>query len=184
MSDKFDKFDFEKFDDVSDDGIREVSDLAKHQVKLEALVERSEAVLSALKRRLAHISETKIPDAMLAMGMSEFKLDTGHKLTVKKFYSATCKGNEEACFNWLRENEHGDIIKSEVKVSFGKGEDEKMLAFQAKLKDDKVEFSSNVGVHHSTLKAFVREQIEADPDKFPREMFKVYEGNKTTIKKG
>ena len=67
---------------------------------------------------------------------------------------------------WLEENEFGDIIKHDVKVSFLKGEDEKAARFtawvQANLPKQKVD--DKKFVHPQTLGAFVREQMQQGVD--------------------
>ena len=63
---------------------------------------------------------------MNEMSLSSLKLADGSSVEVKKIYGASIPiAKREAAFNWLRDNDLGDIIKNEITVSFGRGEDNK-----------------------------------------------------------
>ena len=45
----------------------------------------------------------------------------GSSVEVKPFYSARIPASKsEEAFDWLRENGHGDLIKNQVSLEFGK----------------------------------------------------------------
>ena len=72
------------------------------------------------------ISSEIIPNMLAEQGISSLKLADGSSVDVRKSYNCTIKKDEmESAYNWLRENQLGDIIKNEVSVQFGKGEDNK-----------------------------------------------------------
>ena len=67
---------------------------------------------------------------MSEMGLSQLKLMDGSMIDVKPFYNATITvANRELAFNWLLQNGLGDIIKNEMVVSFGRGEDNKAAEY-------------------------------------------------------
>ena len=76
----------------------------------------------------------------------------------------------------------GDIIKNEISVSFGKDEDNKAASYVDLAKSQGLEPARKMKVEPMTLKALVRERIEAGKD-MPTEIFGVYTENKTTIKR-
>jgi hypothetical protein len=88
----------------------------------------------------------------------------------------------EAAFNWLRNNGLGDIIKNEILVSFGRNEDNKAADYAALAQERGFQPTQKLTVAPMTLKALVRERIEAGKD-MPTELFNVFVGNKTTIKR-
>jgi hypothetical protein len=117
------------------------------------------------------------------MGLSYLKLADGSSVEVKTNYSATItQANKEKAFNWLRENDLGDIIKNELTVSFGRNEDNKAAEYAELAKGQGYQPTQKLKVEPMTLKALVRERIEAGKP-LPTEIFNVFVGNKTTIKR-
>ena len=76
------------------------------------------------KNKADRISSEIIPNMLAEQGLSSLKLADGSSVEVRKAYNCTIlKDNMESAYNWRRENGLGDIIKNEVSVQFGKGED-------------------------------------------------------------
>ena len=146
-------------------------------------IEISENNLKDLKKELEHISGEVIPTMMAEMGLSHLKLMDGSSVDVKPNYSANITiANREAAFNWLRNNGLGDIIKNEILVSFGRNEDNKAADYAALAQERGFQPTQKLKVEPMTLKALVRERIEAGKE-MPTELFNVFVGNKTTIKR-
>jgi hypothetical protein len=115
--------------------------------------------------------------------LSFLKLSDGSSLEVKTNYSATItQANKEKAFNWLRENNLGDIIKNEISVSFGRNEDIKAADYAELAKGQGFQPQQKLKVEPMTLKALVRERIEAGKE-MPTELFNIFVGNKTNIKR-
>jgi hypothetical protein len=120
---------------------------------------------------------------MSEMGLSFLRLADGSSLEVKTNYSATItQANKEKAFNWLRENNLGDIIKNEISVSFGRNEDIKAADYAELAKGQGFQPQQKLKVEPMTLKALVRERIEAGKE-MPTELFSIFVGNKTNIKR-
>ena len=85
-------------------------------------------------------------------------------------------------FNWLRDNGLGDIIKNEILVAFGRNEDNKAASYAELAKSQGFQPTQKMKVEPMTLKALVRERLEAGKE-MPTEIFGVYTENKTTIKR-
>ena len=78
------------------------------------------------KEKADKISSEIIPNMLAEQGISSLKLADGSSVDVSKSYNCTIKKDEmESAYTWLRENQLGDIIKNEVSVQFGRGEDNK-----------------------------------------------------------
>jgi hypothetical protein len=139
--------------------------------------------LKMMKKKRDHISGEVIPTMMSEMGLAELKLHDGSHLKVSTSYRATItEANKEAAFNWLRNNGLGDIIKNEISVSFGRNEDNKAANYAELAKGQGFQPTQKMKVEPMTLKALVRERIEAGKE-MPTEIFGVYSENKTTIKR-
>ena len=139
--------------------------------------------LKMMKKKRDHISGEVIPTMMSEMGLAELKLHDGSHLKVSTTYRATItEANKETAFNWLRENGLGDIIKNEILVSFGRNEDNKAADYAELAKGQGFQPTQKMKVEPMTLKALVRERIEAGKE-MPTEIFGVFSENKTTIKR-
>jgi hypothetical protein len=146
-------------------------------------IEKTEESLKEQKKQKDHVSMEVIPTLMSEMGLAELKLVDGSVVTVKPNYSASITvANREAAFNWLRNNGLGDIIKNEISVSFGRNEDNKAADYATLAQERGFQPTQKLKVEPMTLKALVRERIEAGKE-MPTEIFNVFVGNQTTIKR-
>ena len=169
---------------ASDESLRVVADLATRQINLEREVEDLENRLKEKQEALKQVQEKDLPEALAECGLSEIKLVDGSKVTVKPYYQANPpKEKYDEAMNWLRDNGHGDLIKNDVTVSFGKGEDDRAVDFKRFLTDNGTSYVDKTGVHPMTFKAFVREQVETGQN-LPFDLLGIYIGQKATIKKG
>jgi hypothetical protein len=101
-------------------------------------IENLEAQVKDLKQDEKHFSCVVIPKLMEDMNLSSLKLKDGSELTVKQIYSATLKADKKAeGIHWLRDNGLGDIVKNNITVSFGQGEDNKAVDYAMKEWKDK-----------------------------------------------
>ena len=162
-----------------------ISSLADRVQELESLqsrLELQEENIKNTKKELEHLSGEVIPTMMAEMGLSHLKLMDGSSVDVKPNYSANITiANRDAAFNWLRNNGLGDIIKNEISVSFGRNEDNKAADYAVLAQERGFQPTQKLKVEPMTLKALVRERIEAGKE-MPTEIFNVFIGNKTTIK--
>jgi ABC-type Fe3+-citrate transport system substrate-binding protein len=165
---------------------KNIQSLADQVEKLEELQTRlntQEEIMKDTKKQIEKVSGDIIPTMMSEMGLSELKLEDGSRLKVSTSYRATItEANKEAAFNWLRNNGLGDIIKNEISVSFGRNEDNKAASYAELAKGQGFQPTQKMKVEPMTLKALVRERIEAGKE-MPTEIFGVYSENKTTIKR-
>jgi pyruvate carboxylase len=163
-----------------------IKSLSNEVQKMESLSKEIEDIEENLKKKkkdLDVISGEVIPTMMSEMGLSQLKLMDGSQIDVKPFYNATITvANRESAFNWLRQNGLGDIIKNEVVVSFGRGEDNKAAEYAELAKSQGLQPAQKLKVEPMTLKALVRQRIEAGQE-MPTEIFSIFVGNKTTIKR-
>ena len=169
---------------VDNNDLKQVAALVRQQLILEQRVEDLTAELKKAQLDLAHVSGEALPAALAEHGLTELKMADGSKVTVATVISANIsKERSEAAHQWLRDNGFGDLIKNTVSVTFGKGEDEKAVELVKELDSEGFNVDQKEAVHPSTLKAFCKEQIEKGSE-IPSELFGIFIGQKTTIKKG
>jgi len=163
--------------------IQSLADQVERLESLQTRLELQEDNIKNTKKELERISGEIIPTMMAEMGLAELKLQDGSHLKVSTSYKATItEANREAAFNWLRNNGLGDIIKNEILVSFGRNEDNKAADYAALAQERGFQPTQKLKVEPMTLKALVRERIEAGKN-MPTEIFGVFTENKTTIKR-
>ena len=180
------KIDFEADQEKMLGKTENIQSLADQVEKLNILDQQVvllEKDLKQKKKNFEHLSGEVIPTMMAEMGLSQLKLMDGSSVDVKPNYSANITiANRDAAFNWLRNNGLGDIIKNEILVSFGRNEDNKAADYAALAQERGFQPTQKLKVEPMTLKALVRERIEAGKE-MPTELFNVFVGNKTTIKR-
>jgi hypothetical protein len=161
------------------------SDIAESCNKLldiQKKISTAEEEMKKLKEVETTLSEQTIPNLMQQAGISMLKLADGSSVEVKPFYSARIPASKsEQAFNWLRENGHGDMIKNQVSLEFGMRQDNEAKALVEELKQKGLAVQQKTSVHPSTLRGFVREQIQDLGKDVPAELFGTYIANKTKI---
>jgi hypothetical protein len=177
-------FEKDRVDSVTQiDSTKTLSDEVIKLRNLEDQVKASEEHTRTLKEKARELSQIVIPQMMKEMNITKLKLKDGASIEVSNFYSAKIiLEKQEEAFNWLRSNGLGDIIKNDVTVTFGRGEDNKAMAYATLAKGQGYEPVQKIGVHPQTLKAVVRERTESGQD-LPADLFNTFVGNQTKITK-
>jgi hypothetical protein len=147
-----------------------------------AQITNVEASLKELKEQEKQLNNFTIPEIMEKMNLSTLKLKDGSELSVKKIYSATMKADKKAqAIQWLRNNGLGDIVKNEITVNFGQGEENKAAEYATLAKGQGYEPSQKEAVHAMTLKVTM-EDWKNKGNEVPEDLFWTFDGNQTKIK--
>ena len=163
---------------MSDDITNSCNKLLETQKKIEA----TEEELKKLKDVETTLSEQTIPNLMQKAGVELIKLEGGVSVEVKPFYSARIPASKsEEAFQWLRDNGHGDLIKNQVSLEFGMKQDNEAKSIVEELKSKGLPVKQKTTVHPSSLRGFVREQIQDLGKDVPADLFGTYVANKTKI---
>ena len=167
---------------ISDTELNQISTLAKRQHELELLLTKAEQHVELLKAQLREVREILLPAAMSEVHMSEFTLDSGEEIKVKSVYFASIPENKtEEAFRWLRDHNFGSIIKNQISLRLGKGQDQDATVVKDFLTRAGLDFDQKVSVHPKTLQSFVRDMIETGRE-FPMELFGAGEAKQTIVK--
>ena len=164
----------------------EVTTIADQCQKLKALqddIERAEEHVDNLKKLADDISSRVIPELLAEQGLSSLKLADGSSVTVKREYRCTLPKEDErrqSAYNWLRENGLGDIIKNNVSVTFGRGEDDKAQRLLDLAASNGFEPNQKSDVAWNTLTALFQERVESGLD-MPSEVFSTWIKDTTKI---
>ena len=164
----------------------EVTTIAQECVNLkqkEDEIAELEDKLKKKKEEADHISSKVIPELLAEQGLSEIKLADGSKVSVKQEFRATLPKDEvrrDAAYQWLRDQGLGDIIKNNVSVTFGKGEDDKAQSLIDLAVANGYEPSQKSDVAWNTLTALYEERVKAGLD-MPSDVFHLWIKDKTKI---
>jgi|TARA_A100001391_G_scaffold203438_1_gene195767 hypothetical protein len=160
----------------------ELSEAIEKLKSIGAQVSEAESKLKELKEQEKYINNFTIPEIMNKLNLSTVKLKDGSELSIKKVYSATIKADKKAeAIQWLRNNGLGDIVKNEITVNFGQGEENKAVAYVTLAKGQGYEPSQKEAVHPSTLKVTMEDWKNKGND-VPEDLFWTFDGNQTKIK--
>ena len=164
----------------------EVTTIAQECVNLKKVEDDIAAIEEQLKKKKEeadHISSKVIPELLAEQGLSEIKLADGSKVSVKQEFRATLPKDEvkrDAAYQWLRDQGLGDIIKNNVSVTFGKGEDNKAQSLIDLAVANGYEPSQKSDVAWITFTALYEERVKAGLD-MPSDVFHLWIKDKTKI---
>ena len=183
----------------SDNEIGAMADMASRMLDLQDEINRTEELLKQQKQDLQKLAEQDLPDLMQELNIKDFTLSNGAKVQVYDFISGTvpsagaidrAKGDDRVnmeirqqhCFDWLRSNGAGDLIKNNVEVQFGRNEDDACDEFAIELSSRAINYKRSVGVHPSTLNSFIKERM-SEGKEVPHDLFKIYTGRRAKIRR-
>ena len=160
----------------------DITDSCNKLLETQKKIEATEEELKKLKDVETTLSEQTIPNLMQKAGVELLKLEGGVSVEVKPFYSARIPASKsEEAFQWLRDNGHGDLIKNQVSLEFGMKQDNEAKSIIEELKSKGLPVKQKTTVHPSSLRGFVREQIQDLGKDVPADLFGTYVANKTKI---
>jgi len=163
--------------------VKDVSTASNNYLKIESDILALENQIKSKKAELQQMNDS-IVQLMEQRGVKEIKLMNGDAVSFKPFFKGSItKDNEREAFEWLENNNLGDIIKNIVSVRFGKGDNEVAIDLIQDLEKQGLSPDQKRKVEPMTLNALIGEQIN-DGKAFPLELFSVYLGNKVKIKRG
>ena len=155
-----------------------ITDSCKKLLETQKKIEATEDELKKLKDVETTLSEQTIPNLMQQAGVELIKLEGGVSVEVKPFYSARIPASKsEEAFQWLRDNGHGDLIKNQVSLEFGMKQDNEAKSIVEELKSKGLPVKQKTTVHPSSLRGFVREQIQDLGKDVPADLFGTYVAN-------
>lgn len=175
--------DFDKIDSLREGELDAVARLATEAGVLQEEISVMEGLLKDKKKALLEITDGQLPDALEHMGLEKFTLTDGSEIATKVFYGASIpRDRRDEAYEWLRDHEFGDLVKNNVTVTFGRGEDETAKEFIELCGAQGFMPNQSEKVEPMVLKAWLRERVEAG-DPIPLDLFGAYISNRATIKR-
>ena len=186
MSDVFSLFEEEAadpqaFNKVSERETSKLSSLIRQSIDLGKEVELAEKHLKDLQQRKRTVDEEDIPSLMDQLGVESLTVD-GNKVSIDKYVSARIPDDRrEEAFSFIRSIGEGDIIKNEVVVGFGMGQDNIAGSVVDDLRNKGLEPAQKTHIHPMTLRTWAKNRIEKG-DTIDFDLFGVYVGNRAKIR--
>ena len=161
---------------------KSLSQLVKQVTQLDKKIDDWEGQIKILKDQRKRITHDRIPGLMDEMGVEKIEVE-GASVSCKPVVHASIPvPRKEEAFAWLRENGLDGIIKNDVVVTFGKGEDNIAGNLVGQLQEKGFDPKTKTHVHPSTLKAFVKERV-TDGKPIDLDMFGAYINNAAEIRR-
>lgn len=153
-------FEAEALQGVQAENGKKLSGLVRQLNNIQQQIEDAEQHLKALKKEKQSIAFEQIPMLMDEMSLERVDVD-GLSVKLKPFVTASIPADrKQEAFNWLREHGLDDIIKNDIIVSFGRGQDNQAGDVMYDLEQKGFHPEQKTHIHSMTLKAFVRERVE------------------------
>ena len=156
--------------------ITNIADECQKLKDLEDKIKSADNHLRDLKAQADEIGSKVIPEILAEQGLSSLKLADGSAVSVKKEYRCTLPKDDTRraqCYKWLRDQGLEDIIKNNVFVTFGKGEDDKAKQLLNLAADNGFEPQQKSDVPWNTLTALFKERVESGLD-MPSDVFNTW----------
>ena len=174
----------DQIDKLDDNKLDKVSRLASEAARLQEDVDRTEEEAKHFKKALYKVTDELLPEALEELNLQKFTLKDGSEISVKPIYAASIpKDRRDEAYDWLREHGDGDIIKNNVTITFGKGEDQDAQAFMLMCGNQGFTPQQAEKIEPMTLKAWLREKVEAG-DPVPLDLFGAFISQRASIKRG
>ena len=144
----------------SDTSIKRASDMTQRILQLRVEIEERQSQLDELVKHT-------LPEFLHTIGLSSMTLPNGTKVELKTTIKASIpKDYRDDAFRWLDENGHGDIIKHDIVLSFGRDKMQQAQRAADLLRDEfpNIPLTDEASVHSGTLTALVKEQLGAGVD--------------------
>lgn len=171
-----------------------LTELCKKLVVADDYIEKMEEKLAEAKQKRTTLVQHTIPEYADSIGQDIIGLPEDNvDIKIESWYKAGIPAADPAnpelterrrkAFNWLVDNQHGDMIKTTIEISFGREQVEEARELMDELEERGLTVSSKMGVHWRTLTSFVKEQIEEENAVLPMDLLGATLGRIAKIKK-
>lgn len=156
-------------------------ELAKQATDVTKEIGVASTALAEKQGKLENIERNLIPGVMQELGMTSFMLEDGNTVAITEVLNTSItEANKPAAYKWLEDRGDDGIIKTNVHVGFGKGEMDDAKKALTALSEAGYAAEMDRSVHASTLKSYVKEQLEKGTN-VPADVFGIYQYKRAKI---
>jgi len=147
---------------VTKEKMADIGPLVQKWYEGKSSVKLLEDQLKAAKDSLEKLETDTLPNALRSAGLKEITLDSGEKVTiVGEVFASIPAAKQEEAFAWFQENDFGDLLRNDIKLGFGKGQDENADSVEELLQGEGIPYERKRNIHWKTLQSFVVGELEA-----------------------
>lgn len=162
----------------------QITATAEKQRDLETRIADLEAELKQVKAEHREVSEVTLPELMGEARQTTITTDSGLTVTVEdKVHASIPAKNLGEAVPWLRDNGGAAIVKNQVAIQYGLGEDDKARETAERLAKEGEHVKQNYNVPWASLTSWLNERLSTDP-KFdpPAELLGMYRKRQAKVK--
>lgn len=166
--------------------IEKVVELAERCRNLETEISAAEDALKEKKKERDRIATVDLPEAMDDMDLETFALKDGTSVSVREeMFASLPKKRMDEIEEYLRSIGAQDLVRHEVGLTFGPGEDDVADGVLSILRERYSEHGpfDRVNVNTASVKALVREMLERGED-VPLELLGVHLQRRAVLTSG
>jgi hypothetical protein len=165
MADHADEFDVGTDGEASasPDALAQLRNSIQDMIALEAVISEFEDDLKAAKQSLQTLRTARLPDLMAEIQSDHFT-HGGWEVKLSDFVSGSLPKDptkRAAAIKWLEDHDGSGLIKTEIKMSFGRSQYEEAESVAEGLIEEGHAVSMTSGVHAQTLQSYARERIRS-----------------------
>lgn len=154
--------------------LAQITNTAKELRDAQAEVKSVESMLKLAQDRVRVLEEIQLPLLMDEAKQKELVTQDGWRVTRSEVVRASISNeNMPRAVAWLEANGQGSIVKRELKLAFGKGEEQKAAEALDVLQEHHFIPTDKQSVHAQTLGAVVRELL-AEGRELPMDILGIY----------
>lgn len=140
--------------------LAQITAVARELREAKGDVTRAEEELKAAQGRVRNLEEHTLPELMREAAQERLRTLDGYDLQLSEVIRASIpSGRMGEAVMWLRANGQGSIVKTEVKLTFGKGQEQTAAEAADALQRAGFTPDFKPSVHPQTLSAAVREMM-------------------------
>lgn len=159
-----------------------IAALCNSLVSLDDDIAEKEAELKTLKDNRRALAEKTIPDAMTEMQLRTLGLQDGRGIEIVDIIAASISEAMRAqAHAWLRENGHGDIIRTTFEADLGKGNTEAVQKLISTAVSLGAVYKTKEAVHHQTLQKLARELVSGGSSELPTEVLGIWTAKQAKV---
>lgn len=161
---------------LNEDTLQRLSRLAASAKNAASEVASLEAALEAAKKQLTDLTEREIPSIMDEVGMADFRLSNGTRITVREEVRASIPAaRKDEAIAWLDQHDLSGMVKRTFTIAFNRDEETWANKFEADLRKRKkeVRLKKEYKVEPMTLKAWASSSLKEGLD-VPADLFGVF----------
>lgn len=168
---------------ANDEDLKKVATLARTQRNQEQEVATLEAQLKESKKNLRKTCEDMLPTLLNELGLSAITLSDGTVVTIdEKLYATIAQKNKAKAAQWMVDHGQGSLVRNDVTLTLGTGEQEKLSRLQSLLDSTEFsEYSLTSSMNTGSVKAVIKELQEQGVD-VPLQLFGAHYLRKSIIK--